>query len=262
VSRQDLEAAIGRVLTSEGAAHDLGEHPERLASELMLDPAESATLVNMSDDLVGLMPGFVGKRKRFLQGVARRTLGLAGPIGHQWLNDYTESFPPIELRAGDGERWLGWLIEQIKDEAGHLRHWEVLHDVARLELMHHQAFRTPANSEAAPQDIVATDRPLRLHPSADLLQLGWDVANVSNPTPEDAAKVHHQPVDVLVFRDQTGRVTTEVVDEAVVFDALCELARRPLTLGALGDSVCESPAETEALVVSLRRLIRRGAIVQ
>jgi hypothetical protein len=260
VSRVELELAIGRVLTSARHAHDLRHDPEGFAQESLTDPDEQASLIRMSADLMGLMPGFVGKRQNLLSRTARRTLGLLGHPGHHWVEEFTEQVPPVEVKQSDPGRWLDWLAQRVRAEAaaGRLDHAGVIADMVRLETQFYRAFRTAGDPGETQVGLLRRGAPISLHPSADLIHLDWDVVNLSDPSPADLPRVKRAPVDLLVYRSRRGRVVTESIIESDLLDALLELASGPMTVRALVSMADHEPS----LQAHIRRLYRWGALTQ
>lgn len=250
---------MGVLLTSARAARAAHADPAAYTASLDLDESDRAALIAMSGDLVGLSPGFVVKRKRMLANMARRTLALVGHEAQHWLDEYVETHPPVELRDGDGERWLGWLVDRVATAASDLPHPGVVLDLARLDRQHLLSFRTPAPTGGAGQGrLLAVDRLVRLHPSADLLHLDWDVLGLAAPTPDDAAHVLPADIDLLVFRNRAGRVVTERVEDPDLFDVIVELASGAMPLG----DILSMADDSDLLLPQLQSLFRRGAVVQ
>jgi hypothetical protein len=259
VSRLELEAVMGRVITSRAVAAEFSADPLGFAAAAALEPAEREWLVTMCADLTALTPEFVSKRSSVLEGTARRTLGMLGDVGEDWLSAYVDEFPPIPISGNDGMRWLTTLAANIEARAGQIAHPTVVRAMARLELMRHRAFRTPGQ----PGDAVIPEPPyagrlLRMHPASDVAHLDHDLLGLRDTTVQTAATVPDDPCDVLVFRTRRGVVREERISDPVLLEALIELSGGPIKIDDLITVV--GGADTHR--VELVRWFRWGALTE
>ena len=250
---------MGRVITSGSVAEEFSADPQSFAAGAALEPAEQRWLVAMCADLTALTPEFVAKRSGMLRGIARRTLGMLGEIGDEWLTAYVDEVPPVPINGEDGARWLASLAATVDTHAHEIAHPNVIRAMVRVEQMRHRAFRTPGQlGDSAVPEPPYLDRLVRMHPASDVAHLDHDVIGLRDTTIVTPGLMPADPCDVLVFRTRRGVVREERVGEPILLDALIELSGGPVRLDDLVSAVGGADTHRAELV----RWLRWGALTE
>jgi hypothetical protein len=259
VSRLELEAVMGRVITSGSVAEEFHADPLAFAASAALEPAEQRWLVAMCADLTALTPEFVTKRSGMLRTTARRTLGMLGDTGDDWLTAYVDEFPPVPINGEDGTRWLTSLASTIDAHAAEIAHSSVIRAMVRLEQMRHRAFRTPGQlGDSAVPEPPFQRRLLRIAPATDVAHLDHDVTGLRETTVVTPGTIPEDPCDVLVFRTRRGVVREERITEPILLEAFIELSGGPVRLDDLIGMVGGADGHRAELV----RWLRWGALTE
>jgi hypothetical protein len=208
--RSDLEVAMARVITSRSACRLFGEDPRGYASTFDLDDSEVESLLEMQEDLISLMPGFVTKRRGNLRWNAARTLTLLGRAGDALLEEYIDTRPATEGFRQEAEAFSQFVVLRTAEMAGTVPHGQLIAELARFEQLRSATFwkaTAPLRPVPPPtrrgQDGVSfdADRPIRLPVSAGLGHFEWDLRQARRYTADSVGTLQPDPCDLIFFHN-------------------------------------------------------------
>ncbi len=256
---------MGAALTSRAARDLILRAPADFAAHFTLTAEETAQLAAMAADLAELMPGFVYKRERGLRRAMAITLSVladeATVLVEDYVEDYTEAFPPADSAAADSLRFADYLVSAISQLPDKYPHREITLDIARLEGMRLRAFHTewPLRPEPEQDPLDPRqpdeDRPLWLCRSAAIERFGFDVRTVrADRQAGRHSRLRPDPACLLCFqRPGDGEVVVVRLDEESA--RMAELiARRP------GDVTPRELTGAGTSRSALRKLVSLGVV--
>jgi hypothetical protein len=208
--RSQLEAAMATVITSRAACGTYADNPQAFAASFDLDAAEVQSFVEMRDDLVSLMPGFVSKRQRSLRWNAQRTLTLLGATGRDLVGEYVDTYPATEDFREEAAAFSGFVVRRTAEMAGTTANGQLIAELARFDQLRSSAFwnaigplrdERPDTTPGRRKESFDADRMIRLPGSANLARFSWDLRQVGRYKPDSVGTLQRDPCELLFFHN-------------------------------------------------------------